>query len=514
MGPSPSRPVRRFSGLTILLTILAAAAILSSVAIVNRYPLMHFDSRVYWKSGKVATEMATAIVGRVLHGAPQTAPATPDATGAAADSSGAAQANDLSSALKSAKGVRSPFYSLYLYLTWLTASFWGSIYLQGMATAYILWLFARSVWPALTPVRFLAGIAILTLTSSVAWFSSEIMPDLFAGIVIVGTAILAFYAASLSTVELVAMILLQAFAISTHTSHLGLALALSLLTIVQSLWSRAGLAATARLAARTGTPIVLAVVAALGASYVGFHEISIAPQHPPFLLGRVIEDGPARWFLKADCPDPRFVMCEFVDHLPVNNDGFLWDDDGIFTQASPAVRDRIRKEEMPLVLAAVRAYPFEQLQASISNALGELVRFSNTDFHLTGRPSIVDGQFVYRETDFTPVPVFIYDVELAAVVASIAALLGAFFVGDKVVPSARRLVVLVAVGILVNAVICGAFAALWPRYQSRVMWVLPAVALSLGTGLLHEMARRRSTGADRRPADVDASTRTTGRLAN
>lgn len=494
--PEISRPPRgrgqfprRVAG---LLALLVATLLLSSVALINRYPLMFFDSKGYWRGGQAAVDVALGKLDSALHpSASAQPPASAAPSGDAANSAAAPGVGDI-------KAVRSPFYSLFLYLTERAGSFWTTIVLQGLATAIVLRTFLRSIWGADDPpaLLYLSGVAILTVTTSVAWFSSEVMPDLFAGLVILDSAILAYFAASLSMAGLAALIAFQAFAITTHTSHLTLALGLCVLSVVQRLWSREGWREAARTAARTGLPIVLAAVAAITVSYAGFHQLTVAPLHPPFLLARTLADGPTRWYLQHNCPDPRFVMCDYAANLPTDTEDFLWGKTGIYSSVSPAVRARIRAEEMPLVLAAAKAYPFDQFRAAIGNTLALLGHFGTDDFHVDGRMRIEDGQFVYSEADFHPVPGFIADIQYAAVVAAVIALLTAFAGGDRVAPHVRRLIVFVAAGLVINAGMCGAIAGVFARYQARVVWVLPALALAVGASyMVRTRKAQSSTGA-------------------
>ena len=49
---------------------------------------------------------------------------------------------------------------------------------------------------------------------------------------------------------------------------------------------------------------------------------------------------------------------------------------------------------------------------------------------------------------------------------------------------------LAAVLVLVNAVVCGALSAPVPRYQARLIWLIPAIAMLGGLTLAPQVARK------------------------
>jgi len=65
--------------------------------------------------------------------------------------------------------------------------------------------------------------------------------------------------------------------------------------------------------------------------------------------------------------DLKWVICDHVHNLPDDPDNFLWAEDGIYQTASDSDNKRLVQEEIPFVLATLRAYPREQISRSAAN---------------------------------------------------------------------------------------------------------------------------------------------------
>lgn len=465
--------------------VLIAAGMLCSVAVLNGAPLAFSDTRAYWVGGKLAVSTASNLIERAV------AAGSPEAV--AAGGQGGVRGKPLASAV----GVRSAFYSVFLYLTERAISFWGTVAVQSAAAAYVLFLFWRCVSPrGLTTterdISYVAGIALLCLFTSLPWFSSQLMPDIFTGLVILSTALLVLYGRSLSKIEVAILIIFQAYAISTHSTHLAIAAALCLLCLVLAILDRKRAAPPWLVGARLAGPIVLAVGATLAVSLIGFGRLSLAPQSPPFLLARSLADGPARWVLQDTCPASGYVMCRFVGSLPEHEVvyNFIWSPDGIFERASPETRDQIRHEEPAIVARALLTFPAQQLDASIRNLAEQLGEFGLAEFDLGGTVRTDGSEYVLQEgRRGTLAAQLASAVQYSAVVLSVCVLAAAFSFGSNAVPRGRQLILIIVAGVITNALVCGVLSGPTPRYQSRVVWLLPLLGLVF---LMSRAARSRS----------------------
>jgi hypothetical protein len=142
---------------------------------------------------------------------------------------GQARARSLKEITK--KGImlgRSLYWSLFLYLGAITGGFWLTIVWQSACVLVAIYITLRtlgySVWPTLVFVS--VGLA---LVSDVAFFASFLLPDLFVGFVVLGSAILIAVQREMGRKEIAAWWFFLSWAVLCHDS--GLLTAASLLGV-------------------------------------------------------------------------------------------------------------------------------------------------------------------------------------------------------------------------------------------------------------------------------------------
>jgi hypothetical protein len=101
-----------------------------------------------------------------------------------------------------------------------------------------------------------------------------------------------------------------------------------------------------------GTLATAMVIALLG-ERAFFHAVEkmtgAPPIRPPFLMARIIEDGPGYRYLQATCPHNGLAVCAFRDRFPSSADTFLWATDsnrGVFSTADPQTRRALSAEQL------------------------------------------------------------------------------------------------------------------------------------------------------------------------
>lgn len=468
MGPGVSdRPTSR-SGTAAALVL--ASGLLSGWALYNGAPLLYADSIDY-----------------LLHG------------GEAARVLFRGEAIDWVS-------TRSFFYSLAILPLHGSVSAWPIVAAQALATAAVLWLTLRSTLSRTSVPRFLAVVTLLTLFSSVGWFVGYVMPDLFASLLVLGTYLLCFTGSNLRGFERVAIALLVWFAIVCHASHLLLAGALApvvaLLGLVQQRTLRGALRAAAPLVAL----VVLGALSTLLLHRALLGEASLGGRRPLFLLARTLEDGPARFYLREHCRELDFAICAFADRLPDNVRDVLWSETGVWGTASEPLRERLREEELRVVVAALRSDPRGQLRASARNFWAQLGHFGMAgsyfpDPYLEARihealPGSADHYFRSRQARRLLHEEIFTRVQRATLLAAIlaASLCGALL-GRARPRCLTALAVLVASAVLANAAITGVLSNIEDRYQARITWLVPLLGCSVALVWLDARRAKRAQQA-------------------
>jgi len=161
------------------------------------------------------------------------------------------------------------------------------------------------------------------------------------------------------------------------------------------------------------------------------------------------------------------------------------------------------QEELPLVLATVRAYPGAQFRISLANFGTELTEFGLWDFTPNPwieseldkvLPGTLPRYLRTRQAQSRLPTVFLTGVQQWVVLASALAIL----VCVPLLWSWRRWRILGLVAVLIPTVIANAFltavlSEVDSRYQARVVWLIPLAAGLIVLDLLDRRRERRAT---------------------
>ena len=449
--------------------LITLALLLWPVAI-NRAPFYSPDSASYLRGGAFGFNTGLLFLEQWW----QSLVGTASAVTAGVDPKAAA-----ASAVAEAGGVRSLVYSVATYLLRFPGnSLLALAIAQAGAVALVVSCLRRLIAPQLGLRPSLAvGAAIAALTSA-PWYAAYAVPDILAGIMIAGALALTVFFDRMGIVLRLTLIALIAFCITTHGSHLPLAFCVLVAGAVASfVLKRPSPALAVRRLLWFVSPIILAVAALLGTSYVAFGEPSLAPKRYPIQLARSVSDGPGAWYLRDHCATERYAICEIFGPNPPRRVGdFLWSEKGVRYRASPEQMERIRAEESTIVRRAAMEYPAHQLRRSATNIFLQLFDFGTDDL-VFGRRMVGgadDSSLVHTRPDNR----MLKTISEAAIYLTFAASIFLLFTLRRRLRSVEVAAISVAVvGLLANAAVCGILSAVADRYQGRVVWILPVLAL-------------------------------------
>lgn len=478
---------------------LLRAALVAAAAVAFLWPVVWNGGPFFFTDVRTYIRSADAAVNKLTHW--KTVWTAPVEGSAAASGTqgpdlglhnvGVARTRSLAEISK--KGIllgRSPFYGLLLYLGVVTGGFWLTMLAQAGCVLLAVWLALRALglrtWPAL-PLLALA----LCLVPAAPMFVCYLMPDLFAGIAILVGALLLSECGNLRRTDLLLCGLLLAVAALFHDSCVLIEAALLGLGVAWNLlrrsWSNG----------RGLSMVLLAlVIAFLGQSVVAWgakRASGEAPLRLPFLSARLIEDGPGTNYLRATCPASHFALCDYLSEFPMQDAEFLFGTQpgrAVFETAPYAVRSALGHEQFRFFFAVLRYDPAGVIEAMLRGGAQQLVDFRMTPFvYDASMRDVMDRTFplpvlagirrsaAYRGTlPVTALSVWLY----ACVLGALAWLAFALFRragGTAASGTLRGMTGWILVGVVVNAGVCGAFSAVDPRYQARVVWLIPLAAL-------------------------------------
>ena len=251
---------------------------------------------------------------------------------------------------------------------------------------------------------------------------------------------------------------------------------------------------------------------------------------PPFLAARILLDGPGKAYLAASCPGgaaPTF--CRFKDRRMQDEDDVLWRArDGVFGSADYKDRSAMEREELGFVAASLRFAPGLALKAALGNWLEQLflvfvddplgdpgVQYRHAGIdkptleHLYWRLAPCEAPGGCRILSTFHLRQAVFAIQAPVLALSMAVLFGiglqARRLGRRRGSAAQghdaghlRTVIdagcLILGGIVLNAAVCGILSAPSPRYQARVIWLIPMLAV------LGLFAIRRARTAAQAPA--------------
>jgi hypothetical protein len=430
--------------------VLLGALFLAWPALYNGFPLLYPDSMTYLASGRV---VAKALF---LH------------------------------RLSEYYGVRSFFYSLVILPFHWNVSPWPIVALQCLLVAFVVWLVVRSVAPRHTLARYLILILALSMFTSASWYAVFVMPDILGPLAYLSIYLLAFARETLSRAERLTLCLIAWWGITAHSSHLMLAAGLWMLLVLVVAFKRKSYWRRPR-----SLRVVLAILVVAAASQMALHgylygKPSLNGERPPYLMARVIGDGPGRWYLEKNCPQLHWAICNHLSQLSDNPDTLLWDEDGAYQSATDEEKNQIDREEMPLVLATLRAYPRQQLSRSAANFNQQFLSFGLYGFDANpwmleqfneAMPRARSSYLRSRQAhDALPLDL-LTEIQWWAIVASLAAIAVLIpFLWRRHSTRIAGLSLVVAATIVANALVTGVMSVVDDRYGCRVMWMIPLLA--------------------------------------
>lgn len=406
---------------------------------------------------------------------------------------------------------RSIYYGALLYLGDLTGGFWLTVALQSGAVLATLLLAIRAIGLKLWPMLPVLG-AFLAAFTTAPFFASFLMPDLFAGVAIFTAATVLARGSGEGWYRYLGAFALLVISAVVHDSHF---LILATMLAFAAIWNLATRSwENWRGLAVLGATLGVALLAQTFFSVAVEHVVGAPPMRPPFLMARLIDDGPGYRYLRATCPENGFKVCEYLDRLPLASDEFLWSpapDHGVFAAADPATRRQLCKEQMRFALGVLIYDPAGTLRTAADNAAAQLLLVGLDEFNIDESekrafklpkeylPS-VQRSAAYREA----MPV----VQCTAIVLAVLVMSVALIAWALISPEARKrlsgplvkMSLWTAAGVLVNAAVCGAMSGPHMRYSARVDWIIPMIAVLIATVEIQQWRFAPFLGTGRAPA--------------
>ena len=386
-------------------------------------------------------------------------------------------------------GMRSFIYSLGILPFHWNVSAWPVVALQAILAAWVLWLTVRSIGPV-RPQRMAPGyltlVVLLSIFTSLSWYASLVLPDILGPMLYLSIYLLVFAGNTLARAERWSLYVLSWWAIASHATHLMLAAGLCALLATLALFARGNRRKRLQSIGPVALVVLIAALAQLALNGYLYGHPSLNGERPPFLAARIVSDGPGRRYLERHCGEVKWVLCDHLDRLSSDPDNFLWGDDGLWQNLSESEGKRLMQEEMPFVLATVRAYPREQLARSAANFWDQLRVFGLFDLGPSSwmldqfqpvMPAARTSYLASRQArDALPLEEF-SSLQFWVVIVSLL-IIAAFlpYLWRRRSSPLPGLAGVIFAAVIANALATGTLSMVEDRFQSRVVWLIPFLA--------------------------------------
>jgi hypothetical protein len=391
---------------------------------------------------------------------------------------------------------RLPVYGWFAKIGVLFNNIWLIAFTQGLIISHLLYYVTKSIFGKVNYGLLALMVLVLTLITSLPYFSAFMMADVFTPILFLTLFLLLFNSDGLPRFTYYYFWVLATFAAMAHITNIYLGVGL-LIFAAAFKWARSGFALSAL--KPVALPLVLLSVSAgsiMAINQYYFKTFSLSPASPVFTLANLVAQGSAKEYILASCPDADFKICKFAKALPTDVNEFIWSRTGIVMKMRGF--SAYRNEAKVIVKNTIAKYPKEVAQQALLSFAKSFQKHApaveiNSSVIADNLPHYIKkvyGEKVRRDflysaqaSDKLPyetikrVDNVVYPLSLLGIIIATIIFLPLAKDNKYIFP------LFTLVFILGNNFICAAASGLFDRYQARVSWLM-VFALMLTIGLV------------------------------
>lgn len=413
---------------------------------------------------------------------------------------------------------RSLYFGIFAYAGW-ASSLWVPVLAQAGILVYLVSLMFKLMTPQAWMLRSIVTLAFLGTFSSASLFTGLLMPDIWVGIMILAMALLWTFSEELllRTKLLIGCIVL--FSILAHASHLAILIALlifvKILEFLNIIPKRDSVQKT----------LITAGVLAIGIAGMVAYNLAVTNLykakllHRPFIAAHLIDMGPGASFLEENCPDSGFRLCKHNHKLPIHWIDFLFDQNpnsGMFASATLDDQLAIIQEQPAFILSVLQHDPIGTIWGLSRDGFTQLWTISIEGIALTvdqegfvqsSAPSDIAENLSSSRLYNNPSVVFSWErqFEITRLISVVVLFVWLFLrlkngnTGFRQENPYETVIIVLAAGILINGLVCGVLASPYGRFQARIVWLLPLIAVLVLT--MHPFTFRKMAWPSRSRVD-------------
>jgi len=383
----------------------------------------------------------------------------------------------------------------------LSYSLWLVLIFQAGITVGLIWLTLNIfLKPRITSIFVLIISLLLSFFTGCSNYISQIMPDIFSGFMLWAFALMFLIRQKRTQWVLIALILISTM---VHFSNLLTATVLSAMALFLTILFHK------RIENFKIQVIQLSVIFAIpwllipSVNYIFDREFYLNKSSNIFFTARLLETGILKDYFESDSEAEKFSLYKAKDRLPEKAWQFLWNED------SPLYDNNCSQDGGWSTCWKVNSAEYGEMNKKVlatPQILAKFIRISFSDWakqlfdfdigHLTPQgkgtafddliPRYFDDSTQYKNAKQYQETLF-FDreskIQRWTIALSLITILVFLFLLQRAkyenMHKIWLLLATIAVGLLVNALVCSVFSGVLNRYQGRVIWLIP-----MGMGML------------------------------
>ncbi len=365
-------------------------------------------------------------------------------------------------------------YGLFLRISSFNGlSLWLTIFLQSLLLVYLIYRLLVLLKTENVYVKTLVVILICVFTTGISWTSSQLIADVFTPMLLLIWALL-FLDKDASKKRILFYGIFLFFVSSMHMSHFIMSVIFSVILLLGRL--------NQRMKTRISLLKIAVIILASGMSFVVFASSYSKYKHV-FFVAKMNESKLLKKILDEQCGNYKLKLCAFKDSLPETANDFIWDKKSPLNKLGGYKEVKPEFNKIISIALSNRNYLTDIFANSCKESSKQIVSYGIGD----GNGVFMEGTQLYeRITKYVPGEITSYSesrqqkgilVSMSAInmyfsimmIISFSGIL-LVFIYRKINFNLKVIGLILLVGILINAVVCGSLAPVADRFGCRVVW--------------------------------------------
>ncbi len=387
------------------------------------------------------------------------------------------------------------FYCLFVRLISLSYSLWLVLIAQALIISFVIYMIVKRFSKRNTAIVSSIIIFLLSITTGLSNYTSQIMPDIFSSLTIIGLAIL-FTSDTIHWKEYL-LSLFVIFAAMVSFSNLILLLG----TLIVALFFVIFRFLTLKKFLRGVYIAIFSFFLILTFNKFYTNKFILSRASNIFIIARMIETGVVSEYLKANCINHNYLLCNKINELPPYTYIFLFDEKSPLYDTTclktnwsycweeknkefgRLIYDIIKSPKYMTKLTTIYFIDFfKQLIDFKVGSLGPMRTNSPPQYAISENfKEVLNAYKNAKQYQVTQDFKLISLIQLFVVIISLIFIIFLFIWNKKFNLKKEHILIstFLFVGILGNALTVSVFGTIADRFQARVIWIIPLMALLL-----------------------------------